>query len=83
MKPLQDRKWEVRECATLGTLFADIYCDGELFAREISRKLAEKFCAEPWMFGGVHADVPKLRTWILENEYIRFAKDGLMEQGLM
>lgn len=63
-----NEKYEVRECATLGTLFADVYCDGKLFARELSREIAEDFCKEPWMYGRAHIDVPKMRTYMIEQE---------------
>ena len=59
-------KFEVRECATLGTLFADVYADGVLFARELPRELAERFVKDPLWFGGnPFVDTPKLRTWAM------------------
>ena len=56
------------KCRTLGTKFRDIEKDGELWAREVPAALAERFVAEPWLFGNVHADTPKLRVWVLEME---------------
>jgi hypothetical protein len=61
-----DSKFEIRECATLGTNFVDVYCDGELFAMELSRPVAETFCQYPHMYGNAFAEVAKLRTWIIE-----------------
>ncbi len=59
-------KLEIRPCATLGTNFADVYCDGELFAKELSRPVAETFIAHPEMYPNAFADEAKLRTWIIE-----------------
>jgi hypothetical protein len=57
---------EVRECATLGTNFADVYCNGVLFARELSRPVAETFVQNPMMYTNAFADAAKMRTWLLE-----------------
>lgn len=59
-------KIEIRECATLGTNFADVYLNGELFARELSRPVSETFAKYPTMYGNAFADVAKMRTWIIE-----------------
>jgi len=59
-------KLEIRECATLGTNFADVYCDGKLFARELSRPVAETFVQYPDFYGNAFADEAKLRTWMIE-----------------
>lgn len=57
---------EVRECATLGTLFADVYLNDVLFLREISRKVAECFVQQPWRYPNAFSDEAKLRTWMVE-----------------
>jgi len=57
---------EVRECATLGTNFADVYLNDKLFARELSRPVAELFVKFPDMYTNAFIDEAKLRTWILE-----------------
>ena len=59
-------KVEVRECATLGTNFADVYVNGKLFARELSRPVAETFSKYPDAYPNAFADEAKLRTWNLE-----------------
>jgi hypothetical protein len=65
--------YEVRECATLGTYFRDIYEDGELFAMEIPTEVAEWAVGNPQIFlGNAGASIQKLRTWIIENEYKSF-----------
>lgn len=57
---------EVRECATLGTNFADVYVNGVLFARELSRAIAETFAQHPMLYTNAFADEAKLRTWMIE-----------------
>lgn len=57
---------EVRECATLGTNFADVYLNDKLFARELSRKVAELFVQHPMAYCNAFVDEAKLRAWILE-----------------
>ena len=71
-------KYEIRECATLGTYFCDIYEDGELFAREVPREVAEWAVKEhPEVFlGNVGADVAKMRTWALERDYLNYKELG-------
>jgi len=57
---------EVRECATLGTNFADIYLNDKLYAREVSRQVAETFIRFPDFYVNAFADEAKIRTWLLE-----------------
>lgn len=64
--PIRKMILEVRECATLGTNFADVYLNDVLFARELSRLVAEQFVKHPMAYTNAFADVAKLRTWILE-----------------
>lgn len=64
--PQQEMVLEVRECATLGNYFADVYLNGKLFARELSRPVAETFVQHPTMYTNAFADEAKMRTWILE-----------------
>ena len=59
-------KIEVRECATLGTNFADVYVDGKLFAMELSRPVAVTFSEHHEMYPNAFADEAKLRTWMIE-----------------
>ena len=63
---IQGWKVEVRECATLGTNFADVYVDGKLFARELSRPVAETFAEYADFYPNAFADEAKLRTWMIE-----------------
>lgn len=68
---------EVRECATLGTLFADVYLNGELFAREVSRTVAETFVKFPGAYTNAFIDVEKLRAMNLEKwdaEAVKFLR---------
>lgn len=60
---------EVRECATLGTLFADVYIDGELFIQELDREVAERFANNPSLYSMAFSEVPKIRLWLLEYFY--------------
>lgn len=65
-------KYDLRDCATLGTLWCDIYRNDELFLRELPRELGEAFIKYPFMFPGAFIDAPRLRTfWIERDEYIR------------
>jgi hypothetical protein len=57
-------KLELRECATF---CADVYCDGKLFARELSRPVAESFIEEWMYYPNAFADEAKFRTWMIEN----------------
>lgn len=59
-------EFELRECANLGTNFVDVYRNGVLFARELSRPVAETFCQFPHYYPNAMADVEKLRTWMIE-----------------
>jgi hypothetical protein len=59
---------EVRECATLGTNFADVYLDGKIFAKELSRTIAETFVKFPEAYTLAFIDVTKMRTWAIERE---------------
>lgn len=59
-------KIEIKECATLGTNFADVYVDGKLFARELSRPVAETFVTHSRYYPDAFADEAKLRTWMIE-----------------
>jgi hypothetical protein len=80
MKSPWEGKWEVRECATLGTLFADVYRNGRLWARELDRRLAEYFVKQPDMFGRVYIDLPKMRTYMIESEGL-LVTDALREKS--
>ncbi len=63
-------KYEVRKCLTLGTNFRDIYKDGELFAMQVGKDVAEWLMKHPEIFmGSVGAPVEMMRTWALENDY--------------
>ena len=66
--------FELVECKTLGTNFLDIHLDGELWAREVPRDVAENFISKGLHLGNCRADVPKLRAWILELDYEREEK---------
>lgn len=75
-KPKKPRlpKYTTRPCATLGTLFLDVYRDGKLFASEVPSDIALWCVLQPHIFlGNVGADVTKLRTWVLEQEYQRLS----------
>lgn len=64
--------YEARECETLGTYFRDLWVNGIIFAREVPTEVAEWAITNPQIFNGsVGVDITKLRTWILENEYVR------------
>jgi hypothetical protein len=70
-------RYTVRDCATLGMHFRDLYRDGELFAREVPAAVALWAVSHPEIFGGaVGADAPKLRARVLEQEYARFGSRG-------
>lgn len=58
---------ELRECATLGTDFVDVYRAGKLFASELSRPVAETFCKFSDYYPNAFADEAELRTWIIEH----------------
>lgn len=64
--PTRPMKLEVRECATLGANFADVYLNGVLFARELSRAAADTFAEHPEAYTNAFADDAELRTWLLE-----------------
>lgn len=65
-------KYDLRDCATLGTLWCDIYRNDELFLRELPREIGEAFLKCPFIFPGAFIDAPRLRThWIERDEYIR------------
>ena len=59
---------EARPCATLGTNFCDVYLDGELFAAQLSRPVAESFVREPWQYPRGFIDATKLRTYAIEQD---------------
>lgn len=59
--------FEIRECATLGTNFADVYRNGKLFAMELSRPVAESFVKYYDYYPNALAPEAKLRTWAIEN----------------
>jgi hypothetical protein len=81
LHPPRPMTLEVRECATLGDHFADVYLNGVLFARELSRTVAETFVKQPLAYPNAFIDAEKLRTWLLEKgdqEALRFIemRDG-------
>ena len=57
---------EVRECATLGTNFADVYMNDVLFARELPKPVAEKFVQYPQMYPTAFCDLAKMRAFVVE-----------------
>jgi hypothetical protein len=68
-------QYTIRECATLGTNFCDIYRDNELFAREVPIEVGKWAIEYPAIFlGNVGVDIEKMRRWVLEQEYNVFSK---------
>jgi len=51
---------------TLGTNFADVYLNDELFARELSYPVAVEFVTDPYGFQNAFVDHAKLRTYLIE-----------------
>lgn len=71
LPPAKLSKYTARKCATLGTNFRDIYCDGKLFATQVSKDVASYFIRHPEMWhGNVGASIHKFRCWMMEQEYV-------------
>lgn len=62
--------FELRECATLGTFWRDIWKDGELWAMEVDAVIAQKFIDNPqWHNGNSFAPEVILRRNAIELEF--------------
>ena len=64
--PREQMVIEVRDCATLGTNFADVFINDKLFASELSRPIAISFAERPYGYPNVFVDEGKMRTWVIE-----------------
>lgn len=76
---------EVRECATLGTYFADVYLNGKLYASQVSRKVAETFVQHPHLYISAFIDVETLRRRALEKDDAEavLALEALKKRGAL